>query len=70
MAESEQFDVIESDQGDGWTRVRRKVFDVNDDAFIGFVPTSYIAIDPHSTSCALNKLEKESPEKSIDQGVN
>jgi len=46
MVESELFDVIEFDQGDGWTRVRRKVFSPNDEDFIGFVPTSYIAIDP------------------------
>lgn len=44
MKESELFDVIEFDQGDGWTRVRRKVFEMNDDDFIGFVPTSYISI--------------------------
>ena len=46
MEESEQFDVIEFDQGDGWTRVRRKTYNPNDEDFIGFVPTTYIAIDP------------------------
>lgn len=45
MAESELFDVIEFDQGDGWTRVRRKNFKSDDEDFIGFVPTSYISID-------------------------
>lgn len=45
MKESEQFDVIEFDQGDGWTRVRRKVYNPEDDDFIGFVPTTYIAIE-------------------------
>lgn len=46
MAESEKFDVIEYDQGDGWTRVRRTTYDPDGDDFIGFVPTSYIAIEP------------------------
>lgn len=46
MEESEQFDVIEFDQGDGWTRVRRKMFNPDDEDFIGFVPTTYIAIEP------------------------
>lgn len=46
MVESEQFDVIEYDQGDGWTRVRRKHFNPDDEDFIGFVPTTYIAIEP------------------------
>lgn len=45
MTEGEQFDVIEFDQGDGWTRVRRKIFKPDDEDFIGFVPTSYISID-------------------------
>lgn len=45
MVENELFDVIEFDQGDGWTRVRRKVFKQEDEDFIGFVPTSYISID-------------------------
>lgn len=46
MEEGEQFDVIEFDQGDGWTRVRRKEFTPEDPDFIGFVPTSYISIEP------------------------
>lgn len=46
MAESELFDVIEFDQGDGWTRVRRRLFKPEDEDFIGFVPTSYISIEP------------------------
>lgn len=39
MEEGEEFHVIEEDQGDGWTRVRK----MNGDE--GFVPTSYIEID-------------------------
>lgn len=46
MTESELFDVIEFDQGDGWTRVRRRLFKPEDEDFIGFVPTSYISIEP------------------------
>lgn len=48
MIESELFDVIEYDQGDGWTRVRRKFFKSEDEDYIGFVPTSYIVIDRNS----------------------
>ena len=40
MAASEVLDVIELDQGDGWTRVRRR----NDAFEEGFVPTTYIEI--------------------------
>ena len=36
MGEGEEFSVLEQDQGDGWTRVRRS------DGEEGFVPTSYI----------------------------
>ncbi|XP_022243945.1 formin-binding protein 1 homolog isoform X2 [Limulus polyphemus] len=36
MEEGEEFDVVELDQGDGWTRVRRG--DIEE----GFVPTSYV----------------------------
>ena len=45
MTEGETFDVIELDQGDGWTRVRRTIFQPDDIDFIGFVPTSYIEIE-------------------------
>lgn len=38
MAENEELFVIELDQGDGWTRVRR-AGPVHEE---GFVPTSYI----------------------------
>lgn len=40
MAENEELHVIELDQGDGWTRVRR----MNTGNLVeeGFVPTSYI----------------------------
>lgn len=38
MTENEEMSVLEQDQGDGWTRVRKK----NDSE--GFVPTSYIQI--------------------------
>ncbi|CAC5378140.1 FNBP1 [Mytilus coruscus] len=38
MEENEEMSVLEQDQGDGWTRVRKK------DEAEGFVPTSYIQI--------------------------
>lgn len=38
MAQDEELHLIELDQGDGWTRVRR----MNGDNEEGFVPTSYI----------------------------
>ncbi|XP_075591310.1 formin-binding protein 1-like Cip4 isoform X5 [Dermatophagoides farinae] len=38
MDEGEEFDLIELDQGDGWTRVRR----LRGDCEEGFVPTTYI----------------------------
>lgn len=38
MSEGEVFKVVESDQGDGWTRVRKS----NGDE--GFVPTSYVSL--------------------------
>jgi oxalate decarboxylase/phosphoglucose isomerase-like protein (cupin superfamily) len=37
MNDGEELYVIEVDQGDGWTRVRRPA-----DSVEGFVPTSYI----------------------------
>ena len=40
MSLGETLDVIELDQGDGWTRVRRR----NDTFEEGFVPTTYIEI--------------------------
>lgn len=40
MAEGEDFEVVELDQGDGWTRVRRLDNEKNYEE--GFVPTSYI----------------------------
>lgn len=40
MAEGEDFEVVELDQGDGWTRVRRLDSEKNYEE--GFVPTSYI----------------------------
>lgn len=36
MAENEEMQILEQDQGDGWTRVRKT------DGDEGFVPTSYI----------------------------
>lgn len=41
MTEGEELQVIELDQGDGWTRVRRGVGGQNGWEE-GFVPTSYI----------------------------
>nr|CAI5865422.1 unnamed protein product [Callosobruchus analis] len=38
MAQDEELHLIELDQGDGWTRVRRNTGDLEE----GFVPTSYI----------------------------
>lgn len=40
MAENEELHVIELDQGDGWTRVRRMA--TGNLVEEGFVPTSYI----------------------------
>ncbi|CAL1274755.1 unnamed protein product [Larinioides sclopetarius] len=36
VVEGEEFDIVELDQGDGWTRIRKRNFEE------GFVPTSYI----------------------------
>lgn len=36
VCEGEEFDIVELDQGDGWTRIRKRNFEE------GFVPTSYI----------------------------
>lgn len=36
MSENEEMQILEEDQGDGWTRVRKS------DASEGFVPSSYI----------------------------
>lgn len=36
MAEGEQFEILERDEGDGWTHVRRS------NGEVGFVPTSYV----------------------------
>ncbi|KAG9511305.1 Formin-binding protein 1-like protein, partial [Fragariocoptes setiger] len=44
MSEGEEFDIIEVDQGDGWTRVRRKTYGPGDQEYTGFVPTSYLEI--------------------------
>jgi len=43
MSDREQLLVIELDQGDGWTRVRRQ-----NSLEEGFVPTSYIRISLYS----------------------
>lgn len=45
MAQDEELHLIELDQGDGWTRVRR----VNGECEEGFVPTSYIEIKLFNT---------------------
>lgn len=44
MMDGEELLIIELDQGDGWTRVRRAT-----DLEEGFVPTSYIECQIHST---------------------
>lgn len=43
MSENEVFDVVELDQGDGWTRVRRT--NAEDGFLEGFTPTSYLKIE-------------------------
>ena len=40
MNDNEMFDVVELDQGDGWTRVRRS--NVDEGLEEGFVPTTYL----------------------------
>ena len=44
MAENEELWVIEMDQGDGWTRVRRTNISAVDPMPEGFVPSSYIDV--------------------------
>lgn len=50
MDEGEEFDLIELDQGDGWTRVRRlrEVFEE------GFVPTTYIECNLYDNNLTNN----------------
>lgn len=43
MGEHEQLFIVELDQGDGWTRVRRQT-----SLEEGFVPTSYVRITLYS----------------------
>lgn len=45
MAQDEELHLIELDQGDGWTRVRRILGDMEE----GFVPTSYIEYSLYNT---------------------
>lgn len=49
MDEGEEFEIIEQDAGDGWTRVRRCR---NQEE--GFVPTSYLRCDFYSENDANN----------------
>ncbi len=42
MDDGEEFWLIETDQGDGWTRVRRIKSSSIDPMPEGFVPTSYV----------------------------
>ena len=42
MEEGEDLWIIETDQGDGWTRVRRTSISTLDPMPEGFVPSSYI----------------------------
>lgn len=44
MEENEELWVIENDQGDGWTRVRRMNISTLDPMPEGFVPSTYIDI--------------------------
>ncbi|RZF48152.1 hypothetical protein LSTR_LSTR009841 [Laodelphax striatellus] len=47
MGDGEELLIIELDQGDGWTRVRRATGDQEE----GFVPTSYIECTLHHSTC-------------------
>ena len=47
MTENEEFEVVELDQGDGWTRVRR----ITQPTEEGFVPTSYIESRLYDNNC-------------------
>ena len=44
MEEGEDLWLIENDQGDGWTRVRRTNMLASDPMPEGFVPSSYIEV--------------------------
>ncbi len=44
MEENEELWLIEADQGDGWTRVRRTRPAQHDPMPEGFVPTSYVDV--------------------------
>ena len=44
MEENEDLWLIEQDQGDGWTRVRRVNISTVDPMPEGFVPSSYIEV--------------------------
>lgn len=44
MKAGDDFFILESDQGDGWTRVRRKA-----NGEEGFVPTTYIRCHPNTS---------------------
>ncbi|OTF73113.1 formin-binding protein 1-like protein, partial [Euroglyphus maynei] len=50
MEEGEEFDLIELDQGDGWTRVRR----LHGDCEEGFVPTTYIEYNLYNDNNSTN----------------
>lgn len=61
MQENEELYLIEKDQGDGWTRVRR----MNGEYEEGFVPTSYIETTVFDT---WNELNNETPHVSFYYG--
>lgn len=42
MSENEEMQILEEDQGDGWTRVRKS------DGSEGFVPSTYIHCNYHA----------------------
>ena len=44
-------DILEEDQGDGWTRIQKP------DGSNGFVPSSYLRIDPPQLPIASHPIE-------------
>lgn len=59
MVENEEMWVLEQDQGDGWTRVRKN------DSSEGFVPTSYVQCHFYDQDAV--QLQKTLEEKNTPQ---
>lgn len=47
----EYVDILEEDQGDGWTRIQKL------DGSSGFVPSSYLRIDSQQQLSSLNQID-------------